>query len=192
MDDPGIDWDDDKLSQATDQWFDQKLQAGFKEMEAKRETDKVNEAQTQKLTDFQAREDDYARENPEYRAMYQKSVEVLPPSKGLRLAIVASVNGPAVYHALMNDPVELMRMNALSEVDAVMAFATKEASMSLPTGTKNDPANKQPGLPPPMTESVGGGGSSGGDSSTNIYEKNLSSEEYARREQNLWNQNHPS
>jgi len=190
--DPDVDWDDAKLSQKMDAWVNQRIENGFTDMEAKRVAREVNATETQRITDFQSREQEYIRENPEYLELWRQSKDVLPPSHAVKMAIVASPNGPAVYHALMSDPDEFMRINALPDVAAVMAFATKEAGMSLPTGTKKNPAPNKQNLPKPMSENIGGGGSSASDSDTNIHEKGISTEEYARREGNLYRQNHPA
>lgn len=193
LEDEDVNFDQDVLAQRLATWVDKRMEAGFSEFETRRAAKQADDDAKATVDDFDKRAEDYAQENPEYRELFELSKGVIQPSSALSQAIVLSDNGPAVHHALLSDPKEYERINKLPDVQAVIAFGKLEASMSLPEGQKKNPAKRdQTDLPRPLGSAVGGGASTGRDSSTDIYEKNLSPEEYERREQNAWNQDHPA
>lgn len=190
MEDEGIDYDPVKFQNAVEQYYAQRetnLEArilrGIEEKQAKKKVEDGQQA-------FVDRREAYSKANPRYLELADAAIGDLEPSAAVAAYLVESDIGPAMHHRLLMDRDVLTSLNAMSNQRAFKQLAEMEISMT--QSDKSNGAKTTKALPDPIESSVGGGGSSRGDSSTDIYEAGITPEEYARREQNIWNEKHPS
>lgn len=154
LEDPDIDYDEDKLRLKTAAYnkrvIDNGIQTGLQaaqteaaQRRSQQDSDRLQATYTQKAEVF-------SKANADYEDTAQAALSALQDPSA-RMAILKSENGPEILYHLGKNLDKADDINSLGGVDAVMEIATLRAKLA-------PPGKKQTNAPEPIVDGLAGGG----------------------------------
>lgn len=141
--------DYDQYLEALADWkAEQKIQAHLGEAEKRRSAETQQAAQQKRVSGFQQRAAEFAKEHPDYHAVAENPN--VPITQPMFDAIVESDRGPEIAYHLGQHPEIAARLSSMSPVGAARELGKLEAQLSIPAKPKASQA-------PDPVEPVGGG-----------------------------------